>query len=220
MARKKPDPKPDSPPASAGLSLDDILGRTKAPEPETDEFDAAAPDTDEQPEEPLLGDIVNTSQDTGTIPGFIMSDEPEDLDKILDQHLPKVDVPRETNPVVATQHDDLEPAKGKTVPTVGKPAKLKNGVPPRANSYGWVSRIQVTEVYKFDGQVHKAPDWIDRNWGAYDDGPTLYIPEIQQTARVGDFVVRQDVSVDATSAVSRLAIYTEQMFNQLFMPSA
>jgi hypothetical protein len=187
MPRKKPQPKGEVVVREAP-TLDEILSGTKAPEPVEDN-------------EPTLEEIgARPVAPVQTVPGFAMADNEAELNQILDQHLPMPPVEEKPEPVCEI------PAR-----PVEKPKKA-----PATKTYQYTSRIQVTDVYRFDGQVHRAPDWVSRDWAAYDDGPTLYIPEIGATARVGDRVVKQDVTVDG-EVVSRIAVYTEELFNQLFM---
>lgn len=187
--------------------------------PSLGEILGTSPQPPEEDNEPTLDDVgVHTAvTPTYTAPGFAMADDEGELDAILNQHLPP-----QTVISVSSSHPADLPTPGQ-VPDVKQPPapaptttpKVKKEAP---KSYQFVSRIQVTDVYRFDGQVHKAPDWVSREWASYDEGPTLYIPEIGATARMGDRVVKQDVNVEG-EVVSRLAVYSEDLFNQLFMPA-
>src|SRR6478735_5583876 len=54
------------------------------------------------------------------------------------------------------------------------------------------------DTYTFDGDVHSAPDWVDRNWSGFDGGPALHVPQdtgvngpyVTKPARIGDTITR------------------------------
>lgn len=89
----------------------------------------------------------------------------------------------------------------------------------------YVQRVEVMDVYQFNADVGHAPDWVDRNWIAYETntiqgrepGPTLVIPDVG-TVRRGDFVVRQQMLMEGGAAKTvRVAIYTPEQFVNFFI---
>lgn len=82
----------------------------------------------------------------------------------------------------------------------------------------WRSRIAVGMAYQYNGELHKAPEFIDRNWAAYDNGPALNIPGAGIVRR-GQWVVVQNVlNEDDTVAHSEIKVYDDAVFRSLFVP--
>jgi len=80
------------------------------------------------------------------------------------------------------------------------------------------SRVTIGAAWQYDGRLHSAPLWIDRNWLAYDEGPALSIPDVG-LVRKDQWLVMQDVLNDDESvAFSELKIYDDGVFRSLFMP--
>lgn len=168
----------------------------------------------EQPEDdgPTLGEVAAAALDqpsAPTSPGFVMSDDPIEP-QIFDRSAATETVfdPAHALPAPETPLPPPVPATPKRkTPAARKPAAMQ-----------YVSRIQVTEAYRFDGQVAKAPEWISREWHGYDDGVVLMVPNVGM-ARVGDYIVQQEVLMDHEGDTeSKLAIYTPDEFERMFLP--
>jgi hypothetical protein len=88
-----------------------------------------------------------------------------------------------------------------------------------------LNEIRVTTAaYQYNGKLHAAPSWIDRNWLGNDGGPVLYVAETdyeqplpeagvlgahaaEMIARVGDWVVREDATLpDGRQVQGRLKV--------------
>lgn len=104
----------------------------------------------------------------------------------------------------------------------------------------WAARIEVLQAYKFDGVLHSAPKWIDRNWLAWDEGsftegaqrdagPALNVSRADGShvgmVRKGDYVCRQNTTVDDPNAPGglrmlpdHLAVIPAAEFERLFRP--
>lgn len=80
-----------------------------------------------------------------------------------------------------------------------------------AAPHRYESRVNVLTAYRFDGRLAQAPPWVDRNWLAYDSsgdspGVALNVSDPDGAAigvaKVGDYVVVQDVVVDDPNSQS------------------
>lgn len=80
----------------------------------------------------------------------------------------------------------------------------------------YVQRITINEVYIFDGAVHRAPAWVDRNWLGYEEGVALVIPEIG-VAHVGDVVALTTVQIGGGRSEPRMQIYEREEFDKQFL---
>lgn len=80
------------------------------------------------------------------------------------------------------------------------------------------SRISVGAAYQYDGKLHAAPAWLDRNWAAYEDGPALNIPDVG-IVKKGQWVAVQSVlNTDEEVEFSEIKVYDDVVFKSLFMP--
>jgi hypothetical protein len=85
------------------------------------------------------------------------------------------------------------------------------------NSTRYRSRVTVGAAWQYDGQLHLAPDWVSREWAAYDNGPAIEVPEVG-LVRKGQWIVSQDVlGDDGTVAFSEIKVYPDDVFRSLFM---
>jgi hypothetical protein len=85
----------------------------------------------------------------------------------------------------------------------------------------YATRVDVIEAYQFDNQLHKAPDWVDRNWLAYHDGPVIDVPQSPPMppvhCKVGDWIVYQErMNEDGSPMMRELVVYPDQAFRLLF----
>jgi hypothetical protein len=88
------------------------------------------------------------------------------------------------------------------------------------------SRIHVNEAWQYAGTLRDAPDFIDRNWVGFDDGPILRVPHYarpdgeQVICRVMDYVVRQEVKLaEGMPTMERIEVWPREEFERLFIPS-
>lgn len=95
-------------------------------------------------------------------------------------------------------------------------AALQKGTAPTVE---WRSRVQVAAAFQFDGNVGGCPDFIDRNWHAYDrtKGVCLNIPNVGVVG-VGEYVVSERILDDRLKVVNqRLRILSEEQFRELYV---
>ena len=98
------------------------------------------------------------------------------------------------------------------------------------NQLRYESRITIVDAWQYPGSLRDAPNWVDRNWAAYSDfdpvraiepGPCLRIPMLTgetAVARIGDYVVTQEVRYDEFSSDLRIEVWPQTQFEKLFMP--
>lgn len=120
------------------------------------------------------------------MPAFLMSDAPLDADQAFAA-------------LNAPNGDEIPLDKEVAHPDTGVIATaLLDDCSPEELRYE--PRVSIVSAYRFQGQVHLAPTWVDRNWIGYDDGPVLRVctPDGVDIgcAKVGDWIVSQDVKVD------------------------
>ena len=107
--------------------------------------------------------------------------------------------------------------RGSRVPEI-RQALARAATLPDAARYR--SRITVGAAYRYDGKLHQAPDYIDRNWAAWDDGPAISVPDVG-IVRQGQWIVIQKVLNDqGTVDYEELKVYDDQVFRSLFMVEA
>lgn len=82
----------------------------------------------------------------------------------------------------------------------------------------YTSRIAIGTAYRFDGQLRSAPEWVDRNWLSYDQGPALAIPDVGSLKQGQWLVVQNVMEDDGVVAWQELKIYDDHTFRNLFMP--
>jgi len=96
------------------------------------------------------------------------------------------------------------------------------------------SRISILSAWRYPGVLADAPEWIDRSWtswGEYDlqrkleAGPALRVPtsslaspQVEKLARIGDYVVRQNVAVAYDWEETGIDVWTKEEFERLFVP--
>lgn len=130
-----------------------------------------------------------------------------------------------------------KPKSKATKPTGGSAPQQEakpSGVSPADIKF--VSRIRITEAYQYNPMTLKdAPIWVDRNWVGYhgqhdsvrnlEPGPCLRVPdptndETVIVARVGDYVVMQDVKIDEGSSIVEIEVWQKDQFERLFISVA
>lgn len=97
------------------------------------------------------------------------------------------------------------------------------------------SRITILAAWQYPGNVNAAPAWIDRNWIGYETnydpvrnlegGPVLRIPSHNDpssttSARVGDYVVQQEMKVAPTLTDIRVEVWRKEDFEKFFIPAS
>lgn len=112
------------------------------------------------------------------------------------------------------------------------PTPGPNPNPPAEITYR--SRIAIIEAWRYAGALADAPPWIDRSWAAWADldertgqrpGPCLRVPVAshmragdEAVCRVGDYVVRQCVSLADGIEETGVEVWPQADFHRLFMP--
>jgi hypothetical protein len=85
------------------------------------------------------------------------------------------------------------------------------------NSKKYRSRVTIGMAYQYDGKLHQAPDWVDRNWAAWDEGPAINVPDVG-IVRSGQWIVTQSVlNNDETVNFTEIKVYDDSVFQGLFM---
>ena len=91
-------------------------------------------------------------------------------------------------------------------------------------------RIRVLEAFQYRGQLRDAPAWVDRNWAAWaemdplrniDAGPAVRVPlsgGMNAMARVGDYIVQQEVKVTDQLTDIRVEVWPQEQFEKFFIP--
>lgn len=105
-------------------------------------------------------------------------------------------------------------ARAATAPDI-RQALARAAAAPEARRYR--SRISVSAAYQYDGRLHQAPEWVDRNWAAYDHGPAIDVPDVG-TVRMGQWIVLQNVlDDDGGIGLQDIKVYDDGVFRSLFM---
>lgn len=151
------------------------------------------------------------------------------------------DLPRNGEPLQVQKPDGTDPV----VSTGDGPKSLnelrrdvyekQRGGPsfPGANTTRYESRIRIAEAWQYNGQLATAPGWVDRSWAAWGDadslrgleqGPALRVPTVGQVAekvaRVGDYVVRQEVTIAlGVEPDIQIEVWEKENFEKFFLPS-
>lgn len=120
---------------------------------------------------------------------------------------------------------DPDPKTGK-IATLERPSHLDPATLPVGTEVQYEPRVSIVTAYRFNGQVAKAPDYIDRNWISYNDGPTLTVMDGDVEiglCKVGDWICRQDVTIDDASepegkrvVKGKLAVISSDEFDRLY----
>lgn len=104
--------------------------------------------------------------------------------------------------------------RGSRVPEI-RQALARAAQHPSATRYR--SRVTIGAAYQYDGKLHLAPDFIDRNWAAWEDGPAINVPEVG-IVKQGQWIVIQEVLDDAGAVnFTELKVYDDHVFRSLFM---
>jgi hypothetical protein len=220
-----PDPQTGSP-TGAPDGGDLASAATPPNSPETPPFSPSGPaelsDQTVKLVNPLPGtiDLTVMSDDPVTPPGFQPSEgaQPSVLDDAAGRQPPP--------------DTRLSARPSTVVPQV--PMAVRDAVA-AAPVHRYEQRIRVIEAYRFDGNVRVAPGWIDRNWIAYADpvyeggallkpgGAALNVPTSKgrdEVARIGDYVVKQEVTLVAGVVDEQLEVWPAHEFERVFIPVA
>jgi hypothetical protein len=127
--------------------------------------------------------------------------------------------------------DDAPPADPRQ-----PPAPAGGDAPHRepAERLTYRSRIHINDAWKYPGTLANAPEWVDRSWTSwvpYDDqtkteaGPALKVPTLslaspqaEKLCRVGDYIVRQRVSLAEDVEETVVEVWPQAEFERLFLP--
>ena len=130
-------------------------------------------------------------------------DEEDDEDD--DAGIPHVDPTEPHHPPAATNASPLEPSR-------------------------YTQRIRVLEAYQYKGKLTDAPAYVDRSWAAYGSvdplrdipaGPAVAVPDNlggSALARIGDYIVRQSVTVAEGIEDTRVEVWSRESFEKFFLP--
>lgn len=106
------------------------------------------------------------------------------------------------------------PRAGNRAPDIRRALALAAALP---NTTKWRSRVTIGAAWQYDGRLHLAPDWVDRNWAAWDDGPAIEVPDVGLVRKGQWIVVQQVENEDGTLAHEDLKVYDDTTFRSLFM---
>lgn len=108
----------------------------------------------------------------------------------------------------------LEPRAGNRAPDIRRALALAAAEP---SNQKWRSRVTIGAAWQYDGQLHKAPPWVDRNWAAWDDGPAINVPDVGMV-RKGQWIVMQYIEGEhGGTAFEELKVYDDLVFRSLFV---
>lgn len=130
--------------------------------------------------------------------------------RVAGKHYPPHEQPLEGSKVFGTKVVVASP-RGRPSP----PSALINQIP---TDVKFRSRIAVGAAYRYDGRLHSAPDWIDRNWAAYEEGPALNVPDVGIVKRGQWVVVQHVLGRDGKPEWTEIKVYDDDVFAHLFMP--
>jgi hypothetical protein len=95
------------------------------------------------------------------------------------------------------------------------------------------NRIFIVDAWQYPGSLKHAPTWVDRNWVGYaadydplrqlEPGPCLRVPllgGVIAIARIGDYVVTQEVKFDEGLSDLRLEVWEQNQFEKFFMKAS
>lgn len=116
--------------------------------------------------------------------------------------------PAPTTPVAVTR-------RGSSAPDI-RQALARAAARPNTTQYR--SRVTVGSAWQYDGALHTAPDWVDRNWAAYEDGPAINVPDIGIVKKNQWIVVQQVLDDHGVVDFTELKVYDDAVFRSLFMP--
>jgi hypothetical protein len=180
-----------------------IFADAVPPKPEPGQDPADAPTIPEEPEEP---------EEEGDEEG----DEDDENVSAFTDTLP-ASVP------LAGQHPPAPPPGDALA---GKPLDGELSAPRPV----YRQRIRVLEAFQYRGQLRDAPAWVDRNWAAWaemdplrniDAGPAVRVPlpgGMNAMARVGDYIVQQEVQVTDRLTDVRVEVWPQEQFEKFFIP--
>lgn len=187
------------------------------------------------------GDVPTPSRDAypeaPTQPGFAMSDEPFEgrAEAHGDPAAGALGDPVKLAPGVMFDPAMLDertraPLDGEIIP----PQKFGEVDAISRTQQGGIryeGRIRVLDAFQYNGDLSKAPEWVDRNWLAYGDhdplrgiepGPALRVPlpsGQHVMCRIGDYVVQQSVRLTADHPGDmRLEVWAKDDFRKNFLP--
>jgi hypothetical protein len=126
--------------------------------------------------------------------------------------------PEPSVPTGAPRRPNADLAVQRALHTHEAASRLASSLP---SDQTYRSRVSVSTAYRYDGAVRSAPEFIDRNWMAYDNGgPALNIPNVG-LLHVGEWLVIQDIlDDDGSIALTEFKIYDDDTFHGMFMPAS
>ena len=128
--------------------------------------------TPRPPGQPSLADVL------ASLP--VMSDEPIDVSPLLTPQTPPLPINEEPPvafPHAETPYDQQIVKPEATAAPAGDPATEVGTFIRPGEVTRYENRIHMVDAYRFDGRLHAAPDWIDRNWLASADGARIIEPQ-------------------------------------------
>lgn len=184
---------------------------------------------------PLIGDYL-ADADINPTPEIIVTDENE--------------LPPGWEDVAESTLDEIIPSSGQVpeMPSSSystfvntkahEQAKLyENWLPPQSalpplKKVRYEGRVRVIEAWRFDGVIHNAPEYVDRNWlayGGYDDerkiqpGPMIQMPmdpqgRTHKDCRIGDYIVRQEIKLNLDRPPEeKIEVWPRDEFERVFI---
>lgn len=181
--------------------------------------------TSRPPGPPSLADVL------ASLP--VMSDEPIDVSPIMNPAPPEpTEEPPVAFPHAETPYDQqiVKPEGPVAAPAADPATEVGTFIRP-GEVTRYENRIHMVDAYRFDGRLHAAPDWIDRNWLASADGAAALNVSVFVdgkdyeigVAKIGDYVCRQNNIVDDPKAPGgrrevqgQLVVVPRDEFNRLY----
>lgn len=96
--------------------------------------------------------------------------------------------------------------------TAGHAMKIE---PPAKSRLTFKARVKIVDAYHYRGPLTGAPDWVDRNWIGYSDGPVLKLPD-GRIVRWGEWLVIESYE-DAPEATPGITIYSDEIMRRLYI---
>lgn len=214
----------------------------KRPVVQTEPDPAPAEQEPAETEPVTLGDLLHMIGDEPTLPGFEVSDTPLPSPALRAMEPGSIAQSQIKSYTDATNEHARQQnerggifAQGKPEPTPPQPKPLTGDIMPPSRAGGDVryeSRIRVLDAWQYTGSVTTAPAYVDRNWIGWGDhdpirriepGPCLRVPIAPDNpnvvlARIGDYVVHQEIIGDDGDIDERVEVWERNQFEKLFLP--
>lgn len=213
-------------------NLDDLLGQPPA---SAQEAPSSVPAPQDAAEEGPLVRLPSEVFETPQIPQGAFSDDPPEGWGSGEGNVADPDpVTSQLDPVAEARRSLLEDAARAAgggaqpvPPSTTQPVTSRGSRVPeirqalaRAAAHATVryrSRVTIGAAYQYDGQLHLAPDFIDRNWAAWEDGPAINVPDVG-IVKKGQWIVIQRVLDDrGETDFEEIKVYDDGVFRSLFM---